>query len=152
MTRFHTFICAFVALLLSALAPAPANAFNCLGDHKPFQLAGDSIEYSMKIAPGADCIQGLRWSFMQIYTVWVLEKPKHGELVMVGPGFRYKAKAEYSGEDKFTLVVVGKNRHEEGFSTVEIAVSASKLTPAPGVVRQAPSVGSAKLADAAAGR
>ncbi len=149
MTRFHTCICAFVALVLSALAPAPANAFNCLGDHKPFQLAGDSIEYSMAIAPGADCIQGLRWSFMQIYAVWVLEKPKHGELVMVGPGFRYKAKPEYVGEDKFSLVVIGKNRHEEGFSTVEIAVSHSNVTPARG---QAASVSSSKLADAASAR
>jgi hypothetical protein len=48
--------------------------------------------------------------------------------------------------------VVGKNRREEGFSTVEIAVSASNASPAPGVARQAPSVTSAKLADAVAGR
>jgi len=147
MTRFYTCLYAFVALVLSSLAPAPAKAFNCLGDHKPFQLVGDSIEYSMKIAPGANCIQGLRWSYMQIYTVWVLEKPKHGELVMVGPGFRYKAKPEYSGEDKFSLVVVGKNRHEEGFSTVKVAVSHSNVTPARG---QAASLSSSRLADAAA--
>ena len=151
MTRFHSCICALVALVLSALAQAPAKAFNCLGDHKPFQLVGDSIEYSMAIAPGANCIQGLRWSYMQIYAVWVLEKPKHGELVMVGPGFRYYAKPEFSGEDKFSLVVIGKNRHEEGFSTVEIAVSHSNVTPAPGAVRPAASVTSPKLADAAAG-
>ena len=141
---------AFVALMLTALAPVPANASpSCLKDHKPFSLAGDAIQYSMAIAPGANCIQGLRWSFMQIYAVWVLEKPKSGELVMVGPGFRYFAKPEFSGQDKFSLVVIGKNRHEEGFSTVEIAVSHSNVTPARS---QAASASSSKLADAAAGR
>jgi hypothetical protein len=122
----RVFLSAFVALILAANLPAPAAASpNCLRDQKPFKLAGDSIEWSMMIAPGADCIQGLRWSTMQIYRVWVLKKPAHGELVMVGPGFRYFAKPGFSGADRFTLVVVGKNLREEGYSTVEIGVSPS---------------------------
>jgi hypothetical protein len=128
MSRIYVW--AFVALIPSAVAPAPASASpNCLKDQKAFNLAGDSIEYSMTLAPGAECIQGLRWSYMQIYAVWVLEKPKSGELVMVGPGFRYFAKPDFSGTDKFSLVVVGKNRHEEGFSTVEIKVSRGDAPP-----------------------
>jgi hypothetical protein len=115
---------AAVALVLSAPLSAPANATpNCLGDHRPFKLAGDSIEYSMSISAGADCIQGLRWSTMQIYAVRVLERPRSGELVMVGPGFRYFAKPDFSGTDKFSLMVVGKNLRDEGYSTVEITVS-----------------------------
>jgi hypothetical protein len=43
----------------------------------------------------------------------------------VGPGFRYFAKSDFSGTDRFTLLVVGKNRHDEGSSTVEITVSLS---------------------------
>jgi hypothetical protein len=122
MSRIYVW--AFVILMLSRLAPAPASASpSCLKDHKAFNLAGDNIEYSMTIAPGAECIQGLRWSYMQIYAVWVFEKPKSGELVMVGPGFRYFAKPDFSGTDKFSLIVVGKNRHEAGYSTVEITVS-----------------------------
>jgi hypothetical protein len=120
----RVYVSAFVALVLSVLAPAPASASpNCLKDQKAFNLTGDSIEYSMTIAPGANCIQGLRWSFMQIYAVWILEKPKRGEIVLVGPAFRYFAKPDFSGTDKFSLVAVGKNRHEEGYSTVEITVS-----------------------------
>lgn len=80
----------------------------------------------MAIAPGADCIQGLRWSTMQIYSISVAEMPANGELVLVGPGFRYFAKSDFSGTDRFTLVVVGKNRHDEGTSTVQITVSGSK--------------------------
>jgi hypothetical protein len=73
-----------------------------------------------------------RWSTMQIYSVRVLNKPASGELVMVGTGFRYFAKPGFSGSDKFSLMVVGKNLHEEGYSTVEITVSgreSPKQTP-----------------------
>jgi hypothetical protein len=120
----RAYVGALVALAWGVSLSAPADATpNCLGEHRPFKLAGDSIEYSMSILPGADCIQGLRWSTMQIYTVRVLDKPTNGELVMVGTGFRYFAKPDFSGTDKFSLVVVGKNLREEGSSTVEITVS-----------------------------
>ena len=128
MSRIN--LCGFAALTLIALAPTQADAFGaCLKGQKPFQLSGDEISYSMSISPGADCIQGLRWSFMQVYAVWPLKKPANGELVMVGPGFRYFAKPGFTGTDKFTLLVVGKNRHEEGYSTVEITVSPQDEAP-----------------------
>ncbi|MGC2180634.1 MAG: hypothetical protein WA650_20670 [Bradyrhizobium sp.] len=38
-------------------------------------------------------------------------------------GFRYFAKPDFSETDKFSLMVVGKNLREEGYSTVEITVS-----------------------------
>jgi hypothetical protein len=115
---------ALIALALCSVAPLRAEASpNCLKDQAAYQLSGDTVEWAMAIAPGANCIQGLRWSFMQVYAVWVLKKPANGNLVIVGPGFRYFANSGFSGNDKFSLVVVGKNRHEEGYSTVEIAVS-----------------------------
>ena len=121
---FRAYAYALATLVLSAALSAPAKATpNCLKDHDPFKLAGDSIEYAMSISPGADCIQGLRFSTMQIYSVRVLEKPKHGELAMVGTGFRYFARPDFTGTDKFSLMVVGKNLRAEGHSTVEIVVS-----------------------------
>jgi hypothetical protein len=128
MSRINISAC--VALMTATLASMPASATNCLKDHDPYQLTGDSIEWSMTIAPGTDCIQGLRWSYMQIYAVWVLEKPANGELVTVGSGFRYFAKPGFSGTDKFSLVVIGKNRREEGYSTVEITVTPRNIPPA----------------------
>lgn len=123
---FRAHACTFAALVLSAALSAPAGATpNCLKEHDPFKLAGDSIDYTMSISPGADCIQGLRFATMQIYSVEILQKPKSGELVMVGTGFRYFAKPDFSGTDKFSLMVVGKNLHAEGRSTVEITVSPS---------------------------
>jgi hypothetical protein len=123
MSRLSTdaSIVATLAILASASA---ANATpNCLRDIKPYKLAGDTMEWSMTITPGADCIQGLRWSTMQIYSVSVADKPKRGELVLVGPGFRYYAKPDFNGTDTFTLVVVGKNRHDVGTSTLEVTIS-----------------------------
>ena len=120
----RAYLYALIAVISSAALTPAANATpNCLKEHGPFKLAGDSIEYSMSIVPGADCIQGLRFSTMQIYSVKILEKPKSGELVMVGTGFRYFAKPDFSGTDKFSLMVVGKNLREQGHSTVEITVS-----------------------------
>ena len=135
------------ALILGTSLAAPAYASpNCLGEHKAFKLSGDSVEYSMVIAPGADCLQGLRRSTMQIYAVWMLDKPAHGELVTVGPAFRYLADPNFSGTDRFSLVVVGKNLHEEGYSTVEITVSPAPRDPAltPSIVSEA-DVGSEQL-------
>lgn len=130
-------ICAPVILVLSAALPAAANATpNCLKEHGPFKLAGDSIEYAMSISPGADCIQGLRFATMQIYSVQVLEKPRSGELVMVGTGFRYFASPDFSGTDKFSLMVNGKNLREEGHSTVEIVVSPLNARPKATAVSQ----------------
>lgn len=115
------FIVGMLAMLVSA---SIANATpNCMRDIKPYKLAGDTMEWSMTITPGSECIQGLRWSTMQIYNLSVAEKPANGELVLVGPAFRYFAKSDFSGTDKFTLVVVGKNRFEKGTSTVQITVS-----------------------------
>ncbi|MGY3238665.1 hypothetical protein ACVMAJ_005555 [Bradyrhizobium sp. USDA 4448] len=118
---FGAFIAAML-ILLASVSETKATP-NCLRDNKPYKLAGDTMEWSMTIAAGADCIQGLRWSTMQIYSVSVVEKPTSGKLIMVGPGFRYFAKPDFSGTDKFTLVVVGKNRHDEGTSTIQITVS-----------------------------
>lgn len=113
-----------IAAMLTILASETVSATpNCMRDIKPYKLAGDTMDWSMTIAPGADCIQGLRWSTMQIYNVSIAEKPKSGELVLVGPGFRYFAKPDFSGTDTFTLVVVGKNRRDAGTSTVQITVS-----------------------------
>jgi hypothetical protein len=113
-----------MALGISVLASASASASpSCLRDHKPYKLDFDTIEWSMTIAPGAECLQGLRWSTMQIYWVNVSKQPKGGDIVIVGSGFRYIAKPDFSGTDKFTLIVVGKNRFTEGASTVEITVS-----------------------------
>jgi hypothetical protein len=111
------------AVVSAALSHSAGATPSCLKEQAAFKLAGDSIGYAMSISPGANCIQGLRFATMQIYSVKVLERPANGELIMVGTGFRYFAKPDFSGTDKFSLMVVGKNLRDEGSSTVEITVS-----------------------------
>ncbi|AWL99638.1 hypothetical protein [Bradyrhizobium amphicarpaeae] len=95
----------------------------CIKDRTPFALSQDTVKWTMSIAPGADCIQGLRWSYMQIFDVSVVSGPSQGELAVVGSGFRYSAKNETRGTDKFTLLISGKNRHDAGTSTLEVEVN-----------------------------
>src|SRR3984957_17760699 len=109
----------FMALLTVSAHASPA----CLKDQKPFALADDIVSWTMSAAPGSECIQGLRWSYMQIYSVLVLKAPTKGKLVIVGSGFRYFADSESREEDNFTLAVFGKNRRDDGKSILDIAVT-----------------------------
>jgi hypothetical protein len=119
--------CRFVVcglLLVSQCASAHASP-KCAKDLKPFALSGDTINWTMSVAPGSECIQGLRWSYMQIYSVLISKPPKNGRIVILGSGFRYVADTRNDEPDTFTLVVSGKNRHDLGESILEIAVSGS---------------------------
>jgi len=111
----------FIALTISAHASP-----NCLKDQKPFALADDTIIWTMYAAPKSECIQGLRWSYMQIYRLVVSKAPSKGKISIVGPGFRYFADSQNYEADSFTLVVVGKNRRDPGKSTLEIVVKPSE--------------------------
>ena len=108
----------FIAILSVSAHASP----NCLKDQKPFALAEDTIVWTMYAAPGSECIQGLRWSYMQIYSVSVSKAPTKGKIGIVGPGFRYYADPQNYEDDSFTLLVVGKNRRDPGKSTLQIVV------------------------------
>jgi hypothetical protein len=112
----------FIAIGFIALTVSAHASPNCLKDQKPFALAEDTIVWTMYAAPGSECIQGLRWSYMQIYSVSVSKAPTKCKIGIVGPGFRYFADPQNFEDDSFTLVVVGKNRRDPGKSTLEIVV------------------------------
>ena len=101
-----------------------ANATpNCLRDHQPYDLSEDTVSWTMTIAPGADCIQGLRWSYMQIESVSLSRKPKNSIVVIAGSGFRFFASADTKAADSFTLVISGKKGRDAGTSTVDVIVN-----------------------------
>ena len=108
-------------LLIGLAAPAAATQ-NCLHRPEPFALSEDTMNWSMTIVPGADCIQGLRWSYMQIENVAIASAPKNGKVVIVGPDFRYYADSEFQGSDSFTVTVSGKNKKSSGNSTLQIEI------------------------------
>lgn len=118
-----TFARVSAAVIISMVLSASASASpSCLSDKQPFELASDTIHWTMTIAPGANCIQGVRWSYMQIYDVSVVSAPKNGKIVMVGIGFRYYADPGFKGADSFTLAVTGMNKKNPGRSYVQIEV------------------------------
>ncbi|WP_448041478.1 hypothetical protein [Bradyrhizobium liaoningense] len=113
-----------VVVAASAISALAAHAGPlCVKERTPFALSDDTVRWTMQIAPGADCIQGLRWSYMQIFNVSVVNGPSRGQLAVVGSGFRYSAENQTPGTDKFTLLISGKNRHDPGTSTLEVEVN-----------------------------
>jgi pheromone shutdown protein TraB len=112
-----------VLLFFAVLSPAVA-APNCIRAAQPYQLTGETVKWSAKIARGSECLQGLRWSFMQIYNVQLLREPTQGKVSIVGSGFRYHSSVDdQSTEDAFTLIVTGKNRHTPGKTVIEVVVT-----------------------------
>jgi hypothetical protein len=116
------------AVLLANLSISAGASPNCLSDQQPYALTDDIVNYTMTIAPGGECIQGLRWSYMQIEFVSILGAPKNGKAVVVGSGFRYFANPEFKGSDSFTVVVSGINRKTPGNSILQIEVKARPQT------------------------
>ena len=75
------------------------------------------------IASGVSCTQGLRRRpSMMIDAVTIIAPPKVGQLVVLGPGFFYRA-PEFRGEDSFTLEITGSDNRLPGNSTIRITVS-----------------------------
>jgi hypothetical protein len=122
MVRLVARASAAIAISFALSASASASPTCVSQDKQPFELANDTIRWAMTISPGGDCIQGVRWSYMQIYDVHVVTAPKSGKIVMEGIGFRYYADPKFHGTDSFTLAVTGMNKKSPGRSYVQIDV------------------------------
>jgi hypothetical protein len=108
---------------LVAVMNLPAHASPaCVKDPSPPLLQHDFVNWTIAAKPGFECIQGLRWSYMQIDGIMVLQPPTKGKLVFVGYGFRYFADPDSHGTDSFVLVITGKNRHDAGETILDVAV------------------------------
>jgi hypothetical protein len=96
-------------------------AGGCVSSPDSFRLQSDTVQWSMVIARGDECIQGLRGKTMLLETVSVVEQPKTGRIILQGPSFRYFAGPE-AGLDSFRLVIVGSSLRMNGTSTVNVEV------------------------------
>jgi hypothetical protein len=112
-----------VGLGLLAAMNVPAHASPaCVKDPQPLMLQHDFVNWTISAAPGSECIQGLRWSYMRIDDIIILKPPAKGKLVFVGYGFRYFADPDSHAADNFVLVITGKNRHDGGETILDVAV------------------------------
>jgi hypothetical protein len=120
MTR-RTVRTVFATAVFWALVPTMGVAGGCLSRPDSFRLQSDTVWWSMVIARGDECIQGLRGNTMMLETVSVVEQPKAGRIVLQGSSFRYFAGPE-PGSDSFRLVIVGSSMRMNGMSTVNVEV------------------------------
>ena len=110
-----------ITLALLLLFGGSASAESCIFSSAPgFQLKSDTVEWAMKIASGHTCIRGLRSGAVSSSTVELISPPQSGPVTVLGPGFSYKAKADFQGPDAFTLRVSGTLMRTRG--TFEILV------------------------------
>ena len=110
------------ATMLFLAAPAFADA--CLFQpRRPFQLSSDTVEWTMLIASGRTCIQGLRLGSINITSVKLIAPPQSGKVDIKGPSFSYAAKADFQGQDEFTIQVSGTVVRIAGVSDVKVTVS-----------------------------
>ena len=107
--------------LFLALVPNVVIAGGCPSGPGPFQRRSDTVQWSMVVACGDECIQGLRGKSMLLESVSVLEQLKAGLVVLQGPSFRYFAGLE-AGSVSFKLVIVGSSMRIYGTSTVSVEV------------------------------
>ena len=107
--------------LFLALAPRLAIARECLSHPPPLLFKSDTVQWSIVIARGNECIQGLRGKTMIFESAAIVEPPKTGRVVVQGPSFHYYA-SEAAGSDSFGLTVVGTSMRMRGTSTVKVNI------------------------------
>ena len=120
MTR-RTVRTIFAAAFFWALVPAMGIAGGCVSSPDSFRLQSDTVRWSMVIARGDECIQGLRGKTMLLETVSVVEQPKTRRIILQGPSVRYFAGPE-AGSDSFRLIIAGSSMRMSGTSTVNVEV------------------------------
>jgi len=111
-------------VLLNFLLHGPAAAFerSCLISGPRYELATDTVEWSMKIARGQSCTRGLRFSNVAIEHVKLVSSPQSGRVTLQGPGFAYTARSDFQGQDSFEILVWGIVNRIHGSSTIHVTV------------------------------
>ena len=113
-------------LVTCVLGLSPAAAFaggTCMLHPEPFKLQSDTVRWSIRVASGGECIQGLRWSTIMIENIAITEQPKAGRLVVQGPSFRYFSNPGARGTDSFKLSISGTSLRVNGTSSIEVDVT-----------------------------
>ena len=88
-----------------------------------YDLTSDSVQWSMQIGAGQSCIGGFRVSNVSIDNVRLIAPPTSGEITLQGPGFRYRAKPNFQGQDSFSVIVSGLSKRIPGLSIIRVLIS-----------------------------
>jgi hypothetical protein len=88
-----------------------------------FRLSSDTVEWTMQIASGRTCTRGLKLGSTNITAVKLIGPPQSGKVDIEGPSFSYAAKADFQGQDEFTVQVSGTMVRMAGVSDIKVTVS-----------------------------
>jgi|SRR5579864_352879 len=110
-----------LAVLISGLALQSASAI-CNVTGPRYTLNSDTVEWTLSIVSGQSCAQGLRLRTTAVDSVTVTEMAQHGQVLVRGSGFEFRADANYRGDDFFELTVSGLNVRVPGTSTIQVQV------------------------------
>jgi hypothetical protein len=100
-----------------------ASAQSCTVFGPRYNLIGDTVGWAMKIGSGSSCVRGVRFSNVEFQSLELVSPPRSGQIALQGSGFRYAAKADFRGEDSFSLEVLGAIYKTRGSSTIHVTVS-----------------------------
>jgi hypothetical protein len=110
-------------LVLWLLNGQAAFAQSCLVDARRYNLRDDIVTWSMTMASGHSCVRGVRFSNVQFESLKLTSPPKFGQVILQGSGFIYSPKADFNGQDSFSIEVFGAIDRKRGSSTIQVTVS-----------------------------
>jgi hypothetical protein len=95
---------------------------SCVVDGPRYNLTADSVAWSMQIESGRTCLRGVRLNNVEVENLEIASPPQSGKLTLAGSGFAYTAKPDFSGEDSFSLTVIGSINRKRGKSAIKVTV------------------------------
>ena len=100
----------------------------CVLNGPRYQLASDTVRWSLNLSSGGNCIHGVRFNNVAFDKLTIVSAPQTGHVTLHGPGFSYKAASDFQGRDFFSLMVSGTTKKVPGSSTIEVEVSVSRAS------------------------
>jgi hypothetical protein len=113
----------FVLAAMLLLGVPPLSAQTCSLAVNGYRLNSDAVDWSMRIGAGQSCTGGFRVSNVMLDSIKLVALPTSGEVTLHGPGFTYKAKADFQGQDSFVVLVSGMSNRIRGNSLIRVLVS-----------------------------
>ena len=114
----------FLSLIFLVILSTFADA--CVLNGPRYQLASDTVRWSLKLSGGETCIRGVRFNNVVVDKLMVVSLPQTGHITLRGTGFSYEAGRDFQGRDFFSLMVSGATNKVPGSSTIEVEVSVTR--------------------------
>jgi hypothetical protein len=114
-----------VAIAPSVNFPLMASAQECRLAPRfvAYSFTSDTVEWSMTIGAGRNCVRGTRYNDTIINNVQLVTPPQSGQVTLTKNAFYYQAATDFQGTDTFTFSISGTRLGISGSSTIRVLVS-----------------------------